>query len=457
MKVLILNPPASGRKYTREGRCQSEADTWLVNFPPATLACIAGQVRTKHETQLIDCIGSNINFDSCIRKVQDFKPDYTVINTSTPTIENDISIAEEIKKTTGSKIIMYGEHITANYKNILSNDSIDYCIRGEPETPIMSILDGKEKSSGVAFNGFDGEVWQEPDLDDLALPAYDLMPPYYYPLSGKQWMFVRSGRGCPFNCIYCIVPLMSGRKTRYHSPEYMIKQFEFLKKLNIKHWMLWDELATLDKNRMLNLCSLLKKSDNLNDCIWFCTNRVDVFDEDLAKAMSESGCRMMAFGLESGSDEVLKHIGKKITTQKSEEAIMLCKKYRIKTVAHFILGLPGSTKEKDIETINFAKKINPDFVQFYIATPFPGSQLYKIAKENNWITAADNWAKTEQGDVTISYPNYTAQQILETRRRAYKEFYFRPRTIINGLKAVSPAAWLKMPFYAKTFLNWMKR
>ena len=172
--------------------------------------------------------------------------------------------------------------------------------------------------------------------------------------------------------------------------------------------------------------------------------------------MSEAGCRMMAFGLESGSNDVLKNIDKKITTEKSEGAIELCKKYGIRTVAHFILGLPGSNKERDIETINFAKRINPDFVQFYIATPFPGSELYNLAKKNNWLITTD-WKKVEQGDVAISYPDYSAEQILETRRKAYKEFYFRPRTIINGLTAVSPIVWLKFPEYAKTFLNWMKR
>jgi len=456
MKVLVLNPSVSDRKYTREGRCQSESDTWLVNFPPATLACIAGQVRTIYETKLIDCIGSDIDFNSCIKMIQDFKPDYSIINTSTPTIENDIFIAGEIKKTTGSKIIMYGEHVTANFKEVLKNDSIDYCIRGEPETPVMAILEGKEKTAGVAFDDFDGGIWQEENLDNLAMPAYDLMPEYKYPLSGKKWMFVRSGRGCPFNCIYCIIPLMSGRKARYHGAEYMIEQFKFLKKIGIKHWMLWDELASLDKPRMLKMCGMIKNTQELKDCIWFCTNRVDVFDEELAKAMSEAGCRMMAFGLESGSNDVLKNIDKKITTEKSEGAIELCKKYGIRTVAHFILGLPGSNKERDIETINFAKRINPDFVQFYIATPFPGSELYNLAKKNNWLITTD-WKKVEQGDVAISYPDYSAEQILETRRKAYKEFYFRPRTIINGLTAVSPIVWLKFPEYAKTFLNWMKR
>ncbi len=456
MKVLILNPPISGRKYTREGRCQSEADTWLVNFPPATLACIAGQVRAKYEVRLIDCIGSNIDFAACLHFVQDFKPDFTVINTSTPTIENDVFVAGEIKKTTGSKIIMYGEHVTANYKEVLKNDVIDYCIRGEPETPIMSILEGNEKSPGVAFNGHEGLIWQEKNLDKLEMPAYDLMPAYYYPLTGKRWMFVRSGRGCPFGCVYCIVPMLSGRVARYHSPEYMIKQFKFLKSIGIKHWMLWEELATLDKERMLKLCSLMKQADELKDCMWFCTNRVDVFDEDLAKAMSEAGCKMMAFGLESGNDEVLKNIDKRITTKKSEWAVSLCKKYKIRVVAHFILGLPGSNKERDIETINFAKRINPDFAQFYIATPFPGSQLYNMAKENNWLTSTD-WKKVEQGDISISYPDYSADDILKIRRKAYKEFYFRPKTIWNGITAVSPAVWLKMPLYAKTFFNWMKR
>ncbi len=427
MKVLILNPPAFGTKFTREGRCQSEADTWLENFPPSTLASIAGSTREKYKTKLLDCIGSNISFKQMINEIKSFKPDFTIIDTSTPTINSDLKVAEEVKKL-GSKTIMYGEHITA-----------------------------KPKSKGVAFDNFDGGIWQEPDLDKLPFPAYDLLPDYKYPLTLEKWTFVRSGRGCPFNCHYCVVPLMSGRKTRYHSAEYMLKQLQWIDSIGIHVWMFWDELATLNKKRMLDLCNGIIRLGLNKKNKWFCTTRVDVFDEELAKNMSKANCKMVAFGLESGNQKVLDQNEKQITIQQAETAVRLAKKYKMRTIGHFILGLPGSTEETEHQTINLAKKLKLDFAQFYIATPFPGSRLYKTVIENNWFKDK-NWKKIEQGSVSISYPHFPASRIHHMRRKAYLNFYLRPSAIIKGLTAMSPKAILKMPFsYIPTFFRWMTK
>jgi len=454
MKVLVLNPPAFGKRFTREGRCQSESDTWLENFPPSTLASIAGAVREKYGTKLIDCIGSSISFEQMINLVKGFNPDFTVIDTSTPTIELDIKTAAEIKKL-GSKIIMYGEHITARYKDLIKNKELDYAIIGEPETPIMKILEGNPKVKGVAFDGFDGGVWQEPDLDKLPFPAYDLLPDYKYPLTLEKWTFVRSGRGCPFGCIYCVVPLMSGRKARYHSTDYMLKQLQWLDSIGIHTWMFWDELATLNKQRMLDICEGIINLDLNKRNKWFCTTRVDVFNEDLARSMSKANCRMLAFGLESGNQSVLDENKKQITLEQSRKAVTIAKKYKMKTIGHFILGLPGSSEKTERQTIKFAKELNLDFAQFYIATPFPGSQFYTMVQKNNWFKD-QNWKKVEQGTVAISYPNFPSAKIHYMRRKAYTSFYLRPSAIFRGLAAMSPKAILKMPFsYIPTFFRWM--
>lgn len=454
MKVLVLNPPAFGTRFTREGRCQSESDTWLENFPPSTLASVAGTVREKHDVKLIDCIGANISFDEMIKQAREFNPDFTVIDTSTPTIETDIKTAEEIKKI-GSKTILYGEHITARYKELVKNKALDYLIIGEPDTPIMNILEGKPKSKGVAFENFDGGIWQETDLDKLPFPAYDLLPPYKYPLTLERWTFVRSGRGCPFNCVYCIVPLVTGRKVRYHSSEYMIKQLQWLDSIGIHVWMFWDELATLNKQRMIEICDGIKRLGLNKRNKWFCTTRVDVFDEELAKNMSSAGCKMIAFGLESGNQQVLDNVRKQTNLKQAERAVGFAKKYKMRTIGHFILGLPGSSEKTEQQSINFAKKLKLDFVQFYIATPFPGSEFYKKVQENNWFKDK-NWEKVEQGSVAISYPNFPSERIHYMRRKAYLSFYLRPSAIYRGLTAMSPKAILKMPFsYIPTFFRWM--
>lgn len=459
MRVLILNPPVRGVKFSRDGRCQSEKNTWLETFPPTTLASIAGSVRAKYEIKLIDCIGSNVHFNLCMEKIQDFQPDYTIVNTATPTISMDMETARAIKDISGSEIIMYGEHITARYKQVLDEyPQLDYAILAEPETPIMKVLEGDVESQGVATRKWDGGLWQEPDLDALPFPAYDLLPDYRFPLTGEKWMFVRSGRGCPYDCIYCVMPLMGNRTPRYHSVDYMIKQFKWLTDdLGIHLWMFWDELATLDKKRMLELCDRLIAEGLNKRCKWFCTTRVDKFDQELARRMKIAGCRMISFGIESGDQRVLNRNRKGITTEQTKKAIKAARDNGLRTIGHLIIGLPGSSDETEKRTIDFAKDLKIDFAQFYTATPFPGSEFYKMAVENNWILGDDGWNQTEQGSVTISYPDFDAERIRFWRRRAYREFYLRPRAAYSVLRMSSPKVIPRLPIYVMNFLEWMRK
>jgi len=456
MRVLILNPP-SEQKFSRDGRCQSEENTWLDTFPPTTLASIAGAVREKHETKLLDCIGGNINFNECMRAAKEFSPDFTVVNTSTPTIANDMKVAKTLKEKTGSKIITYGEHVTARYKHMLkAHKFLDYLILGEPETPTMNILSGRPKCKGVAFKGWDGGIWQEPEMDKLPFPAYDLLPEYTFPLTGEKWTFVRSGRGCFANCLYCVMPLMSGRKVRYHSPEYMIRQFKWLIEMGIKVWMFWDEIATADRKRMEKICELMVKEGLNRKCKWFCTTRVDRFDYELAKKMREAGCRMVSFGVESGNQDVLDFNRKGITLEQTRKAVKAARDNRLKTIGHLILGLPGSDEKVLEQTARFARELKLNFAQFYVATPFPGSDFYTLAKKKKWFISKD-WSKVEQGSVTISYPNLSNRKIEYWRRKAYRDFYMRPYAVYSLLSMMSAKQLLKLPLYFFRFRSWMKK
>ncbi|MBU1135670.1 MAG: B12-binding domain-containing radical SAM protein [Nanoarchaeota archaeon] len=458
MKVLVLNPPTFGLRFSRDGRCQSEENTWLDTFPPTAFASIAGCVREKYELKLIDCMGSKLSFEDCMKIVNNFSPDFSIINTSTPTIEMDVNTADEIKKLTGSKIIMYGEHVTSRYKDLLEkHKQIDFAVLGEAETPVMSILEGKYKVKGVATRAWDGGIWQEPDLDSLPFPAYDLLPEYRFPLTGEKWTFARSGRGCPFNCSYCVMPLLAGRNVRYHSAEYMVEQFKWLvNDIGIKVWMMWDELATFDRERMKKFCDLMVKEGLSKKVKWFCTTRVDCFDDELAKKMKESGCQMISFGFESGNQNVLNRNNKGITIEQSKKAAKTARDNGLKIIGHFIIGLPGSDEKTEMDTINFAKELKINFAQFYIATPFPGSKFYEDAKKNGWFSS-DDWKSVEQGTATVSYPNFSSNQIQLYRRKAYRSFYMRLFAVKSVLSMMSAKQLIRLPLFVFNFSKWMKK
>lgn len=453
-KVVLLNPPTESLRFSRDGRCQSDEHAWLDAFPPTTFACIAGCVREKHEVDLIDCIGDRISYQECFNRIERFKPDFIVINTSTPTITNDLKIGNKLKESTKAKLILYGEHVSARYEKLFEEHNfIDYVILGEPETPIMKILAGESKTKGVATSSFTGGYSYEEDLDSLPFPAYDLMPFYYYPLTLEKWMFIRSGRGCPYGCTYCVMPMLGQRKVRYHSPEYMVKQIKWLvEKLDIKLYMLWDELSTFDKPRMIKFCKLLIESKLPKKIKWFCTTRVDCFDQELAMWMSRAGCRMMSFGFESGDQKVLDYNKKGSRLDQAYLVVKSAKKYGIKVIGHFIVGLPASSKEGDSKTIELAKELKINFAQFYIATPFPGSEFYKQAVENNWIVNND-WSKIEQGTASISYPTYSSEKIKALKERAYREFYLRPYAVYSLLTSISLRVLFKIPGYIFNFFR----
>lgn len=460
MKVLILNPPAKEYGFTRDGRCQSEENTWLSAFPPVMLAGIAGVVRKKYNTRLIDCIGSRISFKKCLEMVKDYNPEFTIINTSIPTFKGDMETAKQIKQLTKSKIIVYGEFVTSAYKEILKKYKfIDFVVRGEAETPVMNILRGKVKNSGVATGGiatrgYEGGIWQEPDLDKLAMPAYDLLPPYYYPLRGKRWMFIRSGRGCPYNCLFCVVPKLSGRKVRYHSVGYMLKQIKAINKMGIYYFMLWDELATFDKKRIIDLCRAMKRTGLDKKNKWVCTTRVDRFDEELAKNMKEAGCFMVSLGIESSSQKVLNLNRKGIRVEDSVKAVNAAKKHGIKTIGHFIIGLPGSNKDTINQTIEFAKKLKLNFAQFYTATPYWGSQLYEKAKKQGWLLKK-GYKTMDQAVANISYSKLSNKDIENLRRKAYLHFYLRPYVVYSLLSSMNIQTIIRMPLLIKKFFRWV--
>jgi radical SAM superfamily enzyme YgiQ (UPF0313 family) len=455
-KVLVLNPFLR-KRFSKDGRCQTQEEAWLDTFPPVMLPSIAGMTREKYETKLLDCVGLKKPLSYFLPQIENFSPDLTVINTSTSSLEEDLEAGRIVKEITDSKIAVYGEYVTFKYKEILKKfPFIDYVIRGEPETPTFRILEGETTHDGIASRNHTGDIWREPNLDDLPFPAYDLMPTYRFPLTGEKWIFIRSGRGCPYQCIFCIVPQFYGNIPRFHSIDYMIRQIRWIvEKLKIRLGMMWDDTHTLYKERVIELSKRLIESGLNKKFKYFCTTRADRLDEEVIKYLKLSGCQMIALGIESGCQEILNNSKKNLRINDIKKAVRVAKKYGIATIGHFILGLPGSNIEKDKISIKFANDIKIDFAQFYAATPFEGSELKNIAVRNNWIIR--DYGNVQQNAI-ISYPHYTNKQINLIRKKAFKNFYLnfsRLRSLNSYLKLLkNPVNIFRVSKKISSFLKW---
>jgi radical SAM superfamily enzyme YgiQ (UPF0313 family) len=276
-----------------------------------------------------------------------------------------------------------------------------------------------------------------PDVDVLPLPARDLIPMgRYIPLPNQYitppvvHMVVQ--RGCPFSCSFCSNNAVFGRKVRKRSPALVVEEIKHvIKKYNARELSFWDDTITVDRKWLLEVCELiLKENIKIN---WSCYASVSTVDTELLKTMRRAGCWNIFYGYESGVQELLDNIDKNITLEDIEYVNEITRKSGIEIRASFMLALPGETPELAMKTLEFAIKLNPEYAQFSLTTPFPGTKLFNEAsKYGRLITDFSRYNCWEP--VFIPYGYKDGKEILNVQKICNKRFYFRPAYIINRLK-----------------------
>ena len=449
MKVTLLNPTLmSGEKVLRSERCQVKLLVGI--WPPIALAYIAAVLRREGiEVKIIDSVILDHTFEDMVEAIVEESPDLVIVQNTTPTIYDDLEEAKIIKDLLPKvEIIFFGVHATARPQDILNKD-VKFAIRGEPEFTSLELCrcinDGKndfENIQGLSYFQ-NGQIYHNPyrppifDLDTLPFPARELLSneKYLLPIAKEPFTLLKTSRGCPYRCIYCTSIPYYGPRWRVRSAENIVAEIkEVIKKFNLSNFFFSSDTFNVRERHVVEICQELKR-ENLK-IKWMCNSRVDNFSYETAKAMKEAGCWLVAFGIESGSDLILKQAKKGATVDQGEKAIEICKKVGIKSLCYFMFGLPGETQESIKKTLNFALKSKPDYVHFFAATPFPGTEFFKMAEENGWLTSYD-WRRYFHGmsDV-ISYPNLSAKEITEATKFAYRKFYFRPQRFIKELTSI---------------------
>ena len=285
----------------------------------------------------------------------------------------------------------------------------------------------------------------------MPFPARDLFPlDIYFPpptkrMSNKKTGNMITSRGCPYRCTYCMASYMWQRRVRFRSIKNVMDEIEeCINKYGIAEFNFHDELFTVNKQRVIEFCREVKRR-NL-DIVWVCMIRVDFVDEETLKEMESAGCKKIAFGFESGSQMILDQMKKRVALEKAEEAVKLVKKAGIKTAGSFMLGNIGETEETIRQTINLAKRLNCDTMAFFIASPYPGTEFYETAKANGYFRRDLEWkdfALVSNNLPPLNLPGLPAERILYWQKKAYREYYLRPKYILSKIIGIRSLVELK--------------
>jgi anaerobic magnesium-protoporphyrin IX monomethyl ester cyclase len=252
---------------------------------------------------------------------------------------------------------------------------------------------------------------------------------YRMPISGDKFLLAVPHRGCPFNCIFCASKPYYGSKTRFRSPARFVDELQWVgKEFGIRDFLFWAETYTINKEFVMNVNKeLINRHLKIK---WVCNSRVDTIDEEMMMSMKDAGCWMVGYGIESGSQKILDAAGKRITLEQIEKTVKLTKKHMLTTTGHVIIGLPGESKETVMQTISFINSLPLDFAQFYTAAPWPGTELYKYAKDKGILKNTDFRAFTQQKGV-LETESFSAEDMSYYCKLAYKKFYGRLKILAH--------------------------
>lgn len=448
MKVLIINPPWPGKGFgTRsQNRIIKHRSDKFLQYP-IFLAYSAAQLKASgHNVAYIDSVIQDLNMDQTLVQARQAKPEVIFMEPTTPSIEADYDNLAALKNATGARIIVGGPHATHFHKTVMEEcPAIDVVIRHEFDTKmamVVSNLANLDEIGGITYrrdkeikdNG-DGEM--EEDLDRIPLPDRDAVPWHWYQeawFTRQPFMNMMTSRGCPYHCTFCLWPQsMYGHKQRFRSLDNVFLEIHHLiNRYGLKEVNIDDDTFTTKKERVIEFCRRLRREQVR--LIWTCNGRVDHLDDEMLTEMKKSGCRMIRLGVESGSQDVLDKIKKKLTLKQIEDGFRRVKRHGIQALGGFMFGFPYDSRKTVEETIAFAKKLSPDQVQFSINMCYPGTSLYEYAKENDLLLVNS----FKEFDMTygrvVKTLDMEREELEHILARAYKEFYFRPKFIFQTLR-----------------------
>ena len=442
MKILLINPPP--RKKAPED----------VVVPPLGIAYIAAVLENEgFQVDILDAYALQLTWNEFENIIKRKRPNVVGITGMTPVIDRSFKAADICKKYV-DYVILGGPHVSAQVESALTQCSnIDFAVYWEGEITFSELVRKLEEGNTCNFGDINGIMYKDngkihvtkpreliPNLGILPFPARHLLPNkmYKYPLAWHRRITTMfTSRGCPYGCIFCDKSIF-GKKYRERSATNVVDEMEeIVTEFKIKSIIIYDDLFTLNKNRVIEICKGIV--DRGLDIDWKCEGRVNLVDKEMLKWMKKAGCTLIAYGVESGTQKCLDFLNKKTTVQQAKDAFKATKEVGIKTLAYIILGIPVETWEDACRSIELVKEIDADYVQFSTLSPFPGTKFWDMSIEKGWYVEVNGVQNPHDADLkrpaAIS-ENWDEQKLQDIIKLAHKEFYLRKRYMIKRLLSV---------------------
>jgi radical SAM superfamily enzyme YgiQ (UPF0313 family) len=446
-KIAFVEPPpvidwsveSNISKAGRRHPCLNETGEQTYSYQ--NLSCAAVLRNAGYKIRYIHSPTERLDVAMTKAAIDDFSPDALVIM-----IEHiNKNVAEAISdhaRGSAVPVIWTGPLVTALHSSEIRNPSVDYILRQEWDYSVAELVEALKTSAdlstvhGLTYLNDQNEIVATPDrapiidLDALPVPAYDLvdLSKFY------ESVFVKfpaatmiTSRGCPFSCIYCSYPqTIYGHRHRAMSPERVVKEMSYLvEELGVQEIRIDDDTFDINRERVIDICKLI--IDSGLRVVFSVQSRPQLMTDEEAQWLKKAGCRMVLYGVESGNDEILKHIRKKTTKDEIRRGVKIAKKHGLDVLNCVMLGFYWDTQETVEETMRFAFELNAEFTQMSAPTPLPGTDYYRLLEENECFLS-QKWEDHDSvHHSAVQLPYLSNDDLNRYLKEFYRRYYRRPR------------------------------
>ena len=446
MEIVLVKPcwqyPIAGADHTYNRR-----------WPPLELLNSAAILEADgHRVRIVDAQAERLPPEQVADRVG--RPDMVLVTSSAldrwqcPSLELGpvMAVLARLRGCT-DRLFLTGFHGTVQPVAMLTASGVDAVLRGEPERTIQQLAADRpwEEIPGLTFQRL-GRVVATPDappvdMTTLPIPAMHLVDVkrYRYEILGPRMMVLEGTRGCPYPCAFCS-RVIQGTRLRSKTAEQLGREVEAAtEKCGVRSIYFIDLEFTAARKLAEGICRYL--IDRKIAVRWCCQTRTDQVDEPLLRLMKQAGCRLIHFGVESGSDRIAALTRKQITVEQQRRGVELAKRVGIETLCFFLLGYPGETKAEMEQTIRLAMELRPTYASFHRVSPYQGTPLYEASAGGS-------------GELFPAFAGSEAQrrEVDQMVRHAIWSYYTRPGYMATRLLTSSPLSlWRQLCLFAGYF------
>jgi radical SAM superfamily enzyme YgiQ (UPF0313 family) len=452
MHVLLIQP-----SQFRDHVSLLYGNMATIEQPPMGLAMLgAALLKADFEVDILDVDARRATVDEITAVIDRQGTKLVGLSVTTPIFKNALHLCEQLKtRRPEVKTCLGGYHPSMEPVACVQPDGVDYVVKGEGERTIVELARAVEAGpTPERLRAIDGLYFKDQgkimanrqraliaDLDCLPFSARHLFDRqrYSYPDAKYTPAFpLYTSRGCPGRCSFCLQQHVTGRKLRVRSAKNVADEVgSLISDFGARELHVWDDMFTCNKRRVFEIRDEFQRRGFKIAVAFTAGIRVDTVSPEVLQAMREMGGYAVAFGVESGDQEILDRAHKGITLDEVRRAVALAKGLGFETWCFFMLGLMGETAQTIEKTIAFAQELDPDVAKFHILKPYPGSEIHEQMKAAGLILdfEVENYG-------IHTYPVHrtealSAEQIYRYQQQAYRRFYLRPSMIAKHLRRLN--------------------